>query len=98
VADVLDYIDENIDTLLKSVKGGETRIFIGKENPLKQLPNCSMLVSPYKTKSGGKAVLALIGPKRMKYAKNKSLIDYMKQLLSGSVVIIIIAGNINLLT
>ncbi|MBU2028687.1 DeoR family transcriptional regulator [Patescibacteria group bacterium] len=90
IADVMDYIDENIDTLLKSVKEGETRIFIGKENPLKQLPNCSMLVSPYKTKSGGKAVLALIGPKRMKYAKNKSLIDYMKKLLSGSVAIVII--------
>ncbi len=93
IVDVMDYIDENIDTLLKSVKEGETRIFIGKENPLKQLPNCSMLVSPYKTKSGGKAVLALIGPKRMKYAKNKSLIDYMKKLLSGSVVVIIISGG-----
>ena len=93
IADVMDYIDENIDVLLKSVKEGETRIFIGKENPLKQLPNCSMLVSPYKTKSGEKAVLALIGPKRMKYAKNKSLIDYMKKLLSGSSVIVIVAGG-----
>ncbi len=98
IVDVMDYIDENIDTLLKSVKEGETRIFIGKENPLKQLPNCSMLVSPYKTKSGEKAVLALIGPKRMKYAKNKSLIDYMKKLLSGSSVVIIIAGGIQLVS
>lgn len=96
VVDVLDYIDENIDTLLKSVKDGETRIFIGKENPLKQLPNCSMLVSPYKTKSGSKAVLALIGPKRMKYAKNKSLIDYMKKLLSSSVAMIIIVEGIQI--
>jgi transcriptional regulator of heat shock response len=51
-----------------------------------------MLVSPYKTKSGSKAVLALIGPKRMKYAKNKSLIDYMKKLLSGSAMIIVVSS------
>jgi heat-inducible transcriptional repressor len=91
IVDVLDYIDENIDVLLRSVKEGETKIFIGKENPIKQLPNCSMMVSPYKTKSGGKAVLALIGPKRMKYAKNKSLIDYMKKLLSSSVIVVIVS-------
>jgi len=97
IADVLDYIDENIDTLLKSVKDGETKIFIGKENPLKQIPNCSMMISPYKTKSGGKAMLALIGPKRMKYAKNKSLIDYMKKLLSGSAIIIIVSGGVHLI-
>ena len=93
----MDYIDENIDTLLKSVKEGETKIFIGKENPIKQIHDCSMMISPYKTKSGGKAVLALIGPKRMKYAKNKSLIDYMKKLLSSSAIVVIIAGNIHLI-
>lgn len=90
VAEALDYIDENVDTLLKKVKEGETKIFIGKENPIKEIPNCSMVVSPYKTKSGEKGVLAIIGPKRMKYAKNKSLVEFMKKLLSSSAVIIII--------
>jgi len=93
VAEALDYIDENIDTILKSVKLGETKIFIGKENPIKEISNCSMVVSPYRTKKGEKGVLAIIGPKRMRYAKNKSLMNYMKKLLSGSVVIILVIIN-----
>ena len=90
VAEALDYIDENIDTILKDVKPGETKIFIGKENPIKEISNCSMVVSPYKTKKGERGVLAIIGPKRMKYAKNKSMMEYIKKLLSSSVVLIIV--------
>ncbi|KKR21419.1 MAG: Transcriptional regulator of heat shock protein [Candidatus Moranbacteria bacterium GW2011_GWA2_39_41] len=87
VAEALDYIDENIDFILKNVKDNETKIFIGKDNPIKGIPNCSLVVSPYKTKSGQKGVLAIIGPKRMKYAENKSLLNYVRKMLSTSVVI-----------
>lgn len=90
VAEALDYIDENIDTILSKIKDGETKIFIGKENPIKEISNCSMVVSPYRDKKGERGVLAIIGPKRMKYSKNKSLLDYMKKLLGSSVVIILI--------
>lgn len=95
VADALDYIDENIDMILKNVKSGETKIFIGKDNPIKAISNCSMVVSPYKTKKGEKGVLAIIGPKRMQYAKNKSLMEYMKKLLGASAVIIIVINSVN---
>ena len=93
VAEVLDYIDENIDAILNEVKDGETKIFIGKENPIKEISNCSMVVSPYKTESGERGVLALIGPKRMKYAKNKSLLEYVKKLIGSSPAIIFLAIN-----
>mgnify|MGYP001052314378 CR=1 FL=1 len=94
VAEALDYIDENVDFILKNVKENETTIFIGKDNPIKGLPNCSMVVSPYKTKSGEKGVLAIIGPKRMKYAENKSLVEYMRKLLSTSAVILLVISNL----
>ncbi len=93
VAQALDYIDENVEAILGSVKDGETKIFIGKENPIKDIANCSMVVTPWRNKSGERGVLALIGPKRMKYAKNKSLLDYMRKLLSSSAVVIVIAGS-----
>ncbi|PIP28480.1 MAG: hypothetical protein COX29_00900 [Candidatus Moranbacteria bacterium CG23_combo_of_CG06-09_8_20_14_all_35_22] len=93
IAEALDYIDENVDTILSKLKDGETRIFIGKENPIKEISNCSMVVSPYTTKSGERGVLAIVGPKRMKYAKNKSLLDYARKLLGGSMVIILIAES-----
>ena len=89
LAEVLDYVDEKFDLLMAELKDGETRIFIGKENPITDISNCSMIVSPYRTKQGEKGILALIGPKRMRYDKNKSLIEYVKKMLSGSAVIII---------
>lgn len=94
IAEALDYIDENIDNILSQVKDGETKIFIGKENPIKEISNCSMVVSPYKTKTGERGVLAIVGPKRMKYAKNKSLLDYVRKLISPSAVIILIIPTI----
>ncbi|TAK96222.1 hypothetical protein EPO05_02330 [Patescibacteria group bacterium] len=90
VAEVLDYIDENVDTIFKQIKDGETKIFIGNENPIKQISNCSMVVSPYKNKKGERGLLAIIGPKRMKYAKNKSLLEYMRKLLSSAAVLVIV--------
>jgi len=89
VVEALDFIDENVDFILKNVKENETKIFIGKDNPIKGINNCSMVVSPYKTKSGEKGVLAIIGPKRMKYAENKSLLNYVRKLLSASAVIVL---------
>lgn len=90
VAEALDYIDENVESILKKVKEGETKIFIGKENPIRNITNCSMVVSPYMTKEGEKGLLAIIGPKRMKYAKNKSLLEYMKKLLGASAAFVIL--------
>lgn len=88
LVEVLDYMDEKFDQLVRNIKEGETKIFIGKENPISGISNCSMIVSPYKMKSGEKGILALIGPKRMKYAKNKSMIEYVKKLIGASVVMI----------
>jgi transcriptional regulator of heat shock response len=90
LAEIMDSIDVNVDKLAKGMKVGETKIFIGKENPVLQMPDCAMMVSPYKLKSGEKGVLALIGPKRMRYAKNKSLLEYMKKILSSASTAIII--------
>jgi heat-inducible transcriptional repressor len=94
----LDLIDEKVDQLVGKIKDNEVKIFIGKENPIKEISNCSMMVTPYKTKSGEKGILALIGPKRMRYAKNKSLIQHMKKLLGSSAVIVIFVSNYHLIS
>lgn len=94
LVEMLDYVDEKFDQLTKNIKEGETKIFIGKENPIGGTSNCSMMVAPYKLKSGEKGILALIGPKRMKYAKNKSMMEYVKKLLGASMVIIIFVNLI----
>lgn len=90
LVETLDYVDEMFDKIIGEIKDGETKIFIGKENPVKKFSNCSMIVSPYKLKSGEKGILALIGPKRMKYARNKSLLEYVKRILGGARMILLI--------
>ena len=92
LAETMDYIDEMFDKIVLEMKEGETKIFIGAENPIGKISNCSMIVSPYKLSNGQRGVLALIGPKRMKYAKNKSLIEYIKKILGATNVIVIVGG------
>ncbi|MDD2766314.1 MAG: hypothetical protein PHH40_00935 [Candidatus Moranbacteria bacterium] len=89
LVETLDSLDEKLDGIMLKLKDGETQIFIGNENPIRGIDNCSMVVAPYQNKEGERGMLAIIGPKRMDYAKNKSLIEYMKKLLSSSLVVIV---------
>jgi heat-inducible transcriptional repressor len=95
IVEVLDMVDEKFESIVKNLKESETKIYIGKESPI-GAPNCSMIVSPYQLKGGEKGVLALIGPKRMKYAKNKSLIEYVKKILGSAVAVVITANALNI--
>ncbi|NTW14076.1 MAG: hypothetical protein HGA31_03545 [Candidatus Moranbacteria bacterium] len=88
LVETLDSLDEKFDVVLRDLGPDETRIFIGKENPIAEISNCSMMVAPYENEDG-RGILAIIGPKRMKYAKNKSLLEHMRKLLSASLVIAI---------
>ena len=90
LVETLDSLDEKLDGIMLKLKDGETHIFIGDENPIKEISNCSMVVAPYKDKDGEQGVLAIIGPKRMDYAKSKSLIEYMRRMLGSSLSIIIL--------
>ncbi len=78
IAASLDVIDEKMEKILEQLEDGETKIFIGKENPIEEIRNCSMIISPYRLESGERGILAIIGPKRMEYEKNKNLIDFVK--------------------
>ncbi len=90
LAMALDVIDENLDEVLKEVKEGETKIFVGEENPIQGVENYSMIISPYKRDDGERGLLAIIGPKRMKYDRNRELIDLMKRMLGGQKYLLIL--------
>ncbi len=77
----LDVIDENLDKILGDIKDGDVKIFVGEENPIEAVKNCSMIVSPYQRSDGERGLLAIIGPKRMEYQKNRGLIELMKKML-----------------
>ena len=98
MAEVLDYLDENVEDLWKRLEGStNSEIFIGKEGPIGGVDECSMVVSRYNLEGGEQGILAIIGPKRMKYSRNVSIIEYFKKLLGGNlsvVAAIIVAQDI----
>ena len=89
VAQLLENIDEHASQLIKKTEvtaeaiiGGESRIPIPK--------SLSLIVSNVKIKDGKKGVIGIIGPKRMSYAKNLSIIEYLAKLISGTAVILLV--------
>ena len=94
---VLDVIDENLDKVLRDIQDGEVRIFIGEENPIQEAQNYSMIVSPYERSDGERGLLAIIGPKRMKYEQNKGLIEFMRRALGGQKYLMSLLLMINLI-
>jgi len=87
VAELLEYIDENIERLSEQARENKIEVFIGKENPLVNAESCSMILSGIQFPSGEKGIIAVVGPKRMRYSKNISLIKYVKKLLGSGFVL-----------
>lgn len=79
MAGFLDQLEENCHALIKKdIKDVET--FIGREVPVAK--DLSLVVTQVRTPRG-KGIIGVVGPKRMKYAKNISLLEYVSKLLGS---------------
>lgn len=83
MAEMVDLLDEHANELV-AAKGQELEIYIGRENPLATSRSCSLMISRFCLPSGERGVIALLGPKRMHYGRNMSILDYMIKLLGGA--------------
>jgi transcriptional regulator of heat shock response len=83
IAEILDYLDRNIEELFDIVQDGTIGIYIGQENPIKQMKGLSMIVSGQRLKSGNRGLIAILGPLRMRYDRNIALVEYMNKLLEN---------------
>ncbi len=81
ISAALDFLDLKIEKLTRAIEDDEVKIFIGEENPIEEMRQCSMIVSPYLLESGERGILAVIGPKRMRYGRNRNLVDFMRKLI-----------------
>lgn len=72
VSTVIDRMDEIISDIFEDLKS-ESRIFIGSENPFGSF--CSTVLAKYRlgNKNG---MFGILGPLRMDYEKNFSLVDF----------------------
>lgn len=81
MANFLDRLEENCRALIKKdIRDVET--FIGREMPMPLMKDFSLVVTKVKTPDG-KGIIGVIGSKRMKYAKNISLLKYVSKLLAS---------------
>jgi transcriptional regulator of heat shock response len=81
VAEILDYLDRNIEELFDIVQDETFGVYIGEENPIKQMRGLSMIISGQRLKSGNRGLIAILGPRRMRYDRNIALIEYIRDLL-----------------
>jgi len=78
--DVIDSFEENIDAFSEELEDKSPAVFIGRENPITNAKEFSMIVSKYRMPKGD-GIVVIFGPKRMNYKKNLHLLDALTDLL-----------------
>jgi len=71
---LIGIISQELDNKIK--------IFIGSELHYDDINDCSLVVSAYKYKNKPSGRVAVLGPKRMKYAKVVSAVEYLSELIT----------------
>lgn len=94
VAKFFDNLDQGCKALVKK-EISQVQTFIGDKNPIPISRDVSMVVSQVKMPNGQTGVVGIVGSKRMKYAKNISLLEYVSKLLSGGLGTYFIISNLH---
>jgi heat-inducible transcriptional repressor len=53
---------------------------IGRENPEREMQNCTMIVAPYRYRDRAVGALGVVGPTRIEYDRAISMVDYVAHL------------------
>ena len=70
----------------------EVKAYIGREAPVPLAKDFSLVVTRVSLPRGEKGVIGIIGPKRMKYARNISLLEYVKKMLASGLGVALIVN------
>lgn len=81
IAEVIDYLDENIDGLSAKMHESQISTFIGEENVFRGSTGCSIIISRCTMPEGGEGIVAILGPKRMEYKRNISIVENVVKFL-----------------
>jgi heat-inducible transcriptional repressor len=77
---LLDNIHHYLEKMTQ-LNDEETTVYIGHENPYFDSNHISLLLRPVVHKSGQRSVIMLVGPKRMPYRQNLSLINELSNVI-----------------
>lgn len=65
-------------------KAADVDVWIGQENPVDEMRDCSIVSATYWVRSQPVGVLAIVGPTRMPYARMIAMVRYLARTLSDS--------------
>ena len=68
--------------LYERTKDNGVKVLIGRENPCKQMQECSLVTSTYRAGANAVGVLGIVGPKRMEYPKMIALVNFVSKLVN----------------
>ena len=80
VKTIYDF-EENIERVFQKIKG-DLEIFIGKDNPINRTDNFSFILCRPSIEKGRDYLFALVGPKRMPYQRNISLMRQVSEIFT----------------
>lgn len=77
---IIDSFEENLEELSELTNYDNPTVFIGKENPISDAEDFSMIVSKCRLLSD-EGIIVILGPKRMNYKKNLQLLNSLINLM-----------------
>jgi transcriptional regulator of heat shock response len=83
MAQTMEQFEKHFDDLFDRISENETEVFIGKDNPMGKTKKISIIVSKCKMPDQKHGVIGLLGPTRMRYDYNVSLINKLKEMMEG---------------
>lgn len=94
VARLFDNLDEDIDEI--DVSSEKTvQVYIGPETKITRDADCSLVISKFTLPSGKDGCIVILGPTRMDYDHNISLIRYVSKFLSSGVFCLFVFNFLN---
>lgn len=79
----MDNMDRCFDSLWERFLYGDLQVFIGNENPIKEINEFTLITGKYHLPQGQAGFVFIIGPKRMNYKRNMGLVEYMGEVISN---------------
>lgn len=79
LSQVIDHLDKVVSKIFDDIKT-DVEIYVGENNPFGH--DCSSVISKYKNKKHS-GLLGILGPTRMDYENNVSLIKYSQELINS---------------
>ncbi len=81
ISSILDHIHDYAEELAAGEQSSRTAVYIGGENPFMIAVHTSLLFRTVESEDGRRSVVMLIGPKRMSYSENISLLERVSSIL-----------------